>query len=126
MKQIFKNLAPHWRMVLVIVVLLLVQAYCELSLPQYTSDIIDVGIQDGGMEHIVPEKITQERYERILLFMDDQEKALWEETYSVEDGICERKELSEPELDELDQELLLPILIDSQADTEIDALQSGQ
>ena len=58
MKHIFKNLIPYWKSILLIVLLLVVQAYCDLSLPQYTSDIIDTGIQNNGAEHIVPEKIT--------------------------------------------------------------------
>lgn len=58
MKRIFKNLIPYWKTVVVIVLLLVVQAYCDLSLPQYTSNIIDVGIQNSGIAHIVPEKIT--------------------------------------------------------------------
>ena len=59
MKRIFKNLIPYWKTVVVIVLLLVVQAYCDLSLPQYTSNIIDVGIQNSGIAHIVPEKITE-------------------------------------------------------------------
>lgn len=56
MGKLFKNLKPYWKSVLVIVVLLVVQAFCDLSLPQYTSDIIDTGIQNSGVEHILPEK----------------------------------------------------------------------
>ena len=50
MGKLFKNLKPYWKSVLVIVVLLVVQALCDLSLPQYTSDIIDTGIQNSGVE----------------------------------------------------------------------------
>ena len=64
MGKLFKNLKPYWKSVLVIVVLLVVQAFCDLSLPQYTSDIIDTGIQNSGVEHILPEKITAEVPER--------------------------------------------------------------
>ena len=46
MSKIFKNMIPYWKSILVILVLLFVQAWCDLSLPSYTSDIIDVGIQD--------------------------------------------------------------------------------
>ena len=46
MGKLFKNLKPYWKSVLVIFVLLVVQAFCDLSLPQYTSDIIDTGIQN--------------------------------------------------------------------------------
>ena len=58
MGKLFKNLKPYWKSVLVIVVLLVVQAFCDLSLPQYTSDIIDTGIQNSGKNHggRVPER----------------------------------------------------------------------
>ncbi|MBS1338395.1 MAG: hypothetical protein HP047_03875, partial [Lachnospira sp.] len=46
MGRIFKNLVPYWKSVIMILVLLVLQAFCDLSLPQYTSDIIDVGIQN--------------------------------------------------------------------------------
>ena len=63
MGKLFKNLKPYWKSVLMIVVLLVVQAFCDLSLPQYTSDIIDTGIQNSGVEHILPEKITAEEFQ---------------------------------------------------------------
>lgn len=45
----------------------IVQAVCDLSLPAYTSDIIDTGIQNGGIEHTVPEKITKEEFDTAKL-----------------------------------------------------------
>ena len=50
MSKIFKNMLPYWKSILVILMLLFVQAWCDLSLPSYTSDIIDVGIQNSGVE----------------------------------------------------------------------------
>ena len=49
MLNIFPHLAKHWATILAVVVLLLVQANCDLALPSYTSDIVDVGIQQGGV-----------------------------------------------------------------------------
>ena len=46
---------PYWKAVIIIIALLFVQAWCDLSLPAYTSDIIDVGIQNNGVEHVVPQ-----------------------------------------------------------------------
>ena len=60
MGKIFKNMLPYWKWIIVIIAFLVVQANCDLALPQYTSDIIDVGIQNKGIKHILPEKITQE------------------------------------------------------------------
>ena len=64
MGKLFKNLKPYWKSVLMIVVLLVVQAFCDLSLPQYTSDIIDTGIQNSGVEHVLPEAVTKEESRR--------------------------------------------------------------
>ena len=54
MTKIFKQLGRHWAACLAVVVLLIVQAYCDLSLPDYTSKIVDTGIQQGGIESPVP------------------------------------------------------------------------
>ena len=56
-RNVFKNFLPYKKTVFMIMILLVVQAYCMLSLPQYTSDIIDTGIQNKGQKHIVPSKI---------------------------------------------------------------------
>ena len=55
MTKIFKQLARHWAVCLVVFALLFVQAYCDLSLPDYTSRIVDTGIQQGGIESPLPE-----------------------------------------------------------------------
>lgn len=111
MGKLFKNLKPYWKSVLIIVVLLAVQAFCDLSLPQYTSDIIDVGIQNSGVAHILPEKITAEELERAQLFMTDAEKKQWQNAYDGEDRSAD---LSEKDLDELDSDLIVPILLNYQ------------
>ena len=59
MSRIIKNVLPYWKSIVLVFALLIVQAVCDLSLPAYTSDIIDTGIQNGGIEHTVPEKITK-------------------------------------------------------------------
>ena len=51
MSKIFKNMIPYWKSIVIIIALLFVQAWCDLALPSYTSDIIDVGIQNNGVEH---------------------------------------------------------------------------
>ena len=74
MKKIFKNMIPYWKSILVIVAVLVIQAYCDLALPAYTADIIDVGIQNKGIEHILPQEMTSEEYENAQLFMTKEEK----------------------------------------------------
>ena len=86
MSKIFKNLIPYWRMILMILALLMIQAYCDLSLPQYTSDIIDTGIINGGVSYVLPDQITAEEYEYTELFMTEEERQDWEQIYEREDG----------------------------------------
>ena len=52
--QIFRNLKPYWKSVIIIALLLVLQAYCDLSLPDYTSKLIDTGIQNYGIENCGP------------------------------------------------------------------------
>ena len=111
MKRIFANLIPYWKSVILIVLLLMVQAYCDLSLPQYTSDIIDVGIMNSGVEHITPERITAQEYEEAQIFMNDEEKALWQGAYAEDGVFCSRVIDDEEELDALDEKLLTSVAL---------------
>lgn len=112
MVKIFKNMVPYWRTIVMILLLLIVQAYCDLSLPQYTSDIIDVGIINGGISHILPEKITKEEFESAELFMSEEEAASWEDAYEQgTDAVYVRTVQKEEQLDQLDEELLMPLLM---------------
>ena len=86
MSKIFKNLIPYWRWIILIFVFLIAQAYCDLALPAYTSDIIDVGIQDHGIEHILPEEITSEDYQMAQTFMLSDEKEKFTDCYEAQDA----------------------------------------
>lgn len=103
MKQIFGNLKKYWYAVLIIILLLLVQAFCDLSLPDYTSNIIDVGISNSGVEHGVPEYLTEEGYMTVASFMTEEELKEWKEIYNFDEK-NKRYELKETdrwqELDE--------------------------
>ena len=111
MTKIFKNMAPYWYMIVAIVLLLVVQAFGDLSLPQYTSDIIDVGIQNKGVEHILPVKMTEDEYEISQLYMTLKEKKVWKDTYEKkgEYYICKVKD--EEKLDQLDDTFLTAIFL---------------
>ncbi|SCJ92648.1 Putative multidrug export ATP-binding/permease protein SAV1866 [uncultured Eubacterium sp.] len=111
MKRIFKNLIPYWKTIILIVLLLMVQAYCDLSLPQYTSDIIDVGIQNGGVEHITPEKITSKEFREAQIFMNDDEKDLWQSAYTKDGDLYHLNVTDEKKLDDLDGKLLTSIVL---------------
>ena len=111
MKKIFQNMIPYWHMILAIVLLLIVQAYCDLSLPQFTSDMIDVGIMNSGVEHILPEKMTGEEYEYATMFMTEEEKEVWSSCYGEKDSSYRRLIKDEDRLTELDEELLVPVVL---------------
>ena len=111
MTKIFKNMAPYWYMIVAIVLLLIVQAFGDLSLPQYTSDIIDVGIQNKGVEHILPVKMTEDEYEISQLYMTSKEKKIWKDTYEKKGEYYICKVEDEEKLDQLDDTFLTAIFL---------------
>ena len=117
MGKIFKNMLPYWKAVIIIIALLFVQAWCDLSLPSYTSDIIDVGIQNSGVEHIVPEKLTKSEFETAQFIMTDDEADLWKGLYEADGKFYKLKDKSEKELDEADEKLTLPLIMNYQMST---------
>lgn len=95
MFKIMKYLGEFKTSVVAVVLLLILQAYCDLSLPSYTSDIVDVGIEQGGIENAVPEIMRAETLESICLLSG--EDALIRENYRLnEDGSYELQ-AKEPE-----------------------------
>lgn len=87
MLKIMKYLKKSAVSVLAIVILLLVQALCDISLPDYTSKIVNIGIQQGGIENAVPEVIKENELKRLLMFVDDDKKDTVENAYTlVESG----------------------------------------
>lgn len=111
MKQILKNMIPYWKSLIFIILLLIVQAGCDLALPTYTSDIIDVGIQNSGVEHILPEKITAEEYGEAQIFMTEDECSLMDGLYDEEGEVYTLNETDEEMLEEADEALLTPIVL---------------
>lgn len=83
MLKVLSNLKKSWASVLIIVILLCVQAATDLALPDFTSRIVNVGIQYDGIEEAAPEIISAEDMENILLFTDDDEQIL--ENYDLVD-----------------------------------------
>lgn len=114
MGKIFKNMLPYRKAVIVIIALLFVQAWCDLSLPSYTSDIIDVGIQNSGVEHIVPEKLTKSEFKTAQFIMTDDEADLWKGLYKADGEFYKLKDKSSKELDEADEKLNLPLIMNYQ------------
>ena len=91
MKNLFKYAASYWKAMIAIVLILVVQAYCDLSLPAYTSDIVNVGIQQGGIEDEVPRQIATEEMEKLLLFVSEDDQQTVMDAYT-EDNTSYKKE----------------------------------
>lgn len=115
MFRIFRYMKNQWYWIIVVVALLIVQAQCDLSLPDYTSKIIDTGIQNQGIEHGVPERITREEYFNLEMFMTGAEREDWEAIYEeAEPGIYQLKIAKDEEAwSEADSKFRTPILINS-------------
>ena len=105
---------PYWKSIIIIIALLFVQAWCDLSLPSYTSDIIDVGIQNNGVEHVVPETLTAEEFETAEFIMTDEEADLWKSIYEKDGDIYRLQVTSRSELNEIDDTLAVPLIMNYQ------------
>ena len=110
MGKIFKNLKPYWKTTILIIAFLVVQAWCDLALPQYTSDIIDVGIQKSGIEYAMPEKITAEEFETAQTFMTDDEKNIWNDSYK-KDGNTYMINISNKKLEKNSEKLQMALIM---------------
>ena len=104
MIKLMKYLKKSAGYIVLIIGLLFLQAYCDLSLPDYTSKVINVGIQQGGIPDGVPEKMRQSTMENLQIFMDeDTQKEVQDsyvldgDTYELKDGITgdKREELND-------------------------------
>ena len=119
MKNLFKYAASYWKAMIAIVLILFIQAYCDLSLPAYTSDIVNVGIQQGGIEDEIPEQIAQEEMDKLLLFVSEEDgqkvmDAYEEDTTSYEKDAYVLKESvsgDEEQMKELQDILKLPMMM---------------
>ncbi len=96
MLKVLKNLKESWLSVIVIVLLLIVQAAGDLTLPDYTSKIVNIGIQSGGIENPAPEVIRKSEMDNLLIFTEDDEQIL-----------NDYKEISKENLDEKEYEKLV-------------------
>lgn len=110
MGKIFKNLKPYYKSVIVILIFLVIQAWCDLALPQFTSDIIDVGIQKNGIEYSLPESITKEEFEMAEAFMTEDEKEMWNSSYN-ESGDIYKLKISDEDLEKANEKLTMPLVM---------------
>lgn len=125
--QIIKNLKPYWKSVLIIVLLLIVQAYCDLALPDYTSKLIDTGIQNYGIDHCSPLQIPEKAYTVIKGFMDEDDAAVWEKYYEQsDDGIYYMTDDGKDHIDEIDQACMEPMMMYYYPYTMVDSDEDNQ
>ena len=125
--QIIKNLKPYWKSVLIIVLLLIVQAYCDLALPDYTSKLIDTGIQNYGIDHCSPLQIPEKAYTIIKGFMDEDDVMVWEKYYEQsDDGIYRMTDDGKDHIDEIDQACMEPMMMYYYPYTMVDSDEDNQ
>ena len=82
MGKLFKFLKPYTAAVAAIICILVVQAYCDLSLPTYTSDIVNVGIQQGGIDETVPDTISKKDLNHLLLLVPSDRQKIVKNAYT--------------------------------------------
>ena len=110
MLKMFRYVKDKWYYIVLIIALLFLQASCDLALPDYTSKIVNVGIQQKGIEDGVPDEIRESSMERLFLFMDSEERAYVEESYTLESGIYVRNKTDAERRERLNQIFGVPML----------------
>ena len=115
MGKIFKQLARHWAACLAVVALLFVQAYCDLSLPDYTSRIVDTGIQQGGIESPLPETVRQSTLDTLSLLMSEEDADALQNAYGYylqDNGVLKlRSDLTDAERTALEEAVTTPDIV---------------
>lgn len=110
--RFLKNFKGHMPMVCIIVAFLFVQAMCDLSLPNYTADLIDVGINNSGIEYATPKEISADTYKQIMMWMTDKEADKWQNAYELKDnGNYKLKDESKKNIEKLDETFSKPIFV---------------
>lgn len=115
--RIIKNLAQHKLVVLLIVVLLCVQAACDLALPNYTSDIVDTGIQQQGVQDVAAEQLTGRTHDLVAMMLPEPEEQMFADAYAQnEDGTYSLTESGKRDRAALDDAMALPMTVTCYAD----------
>lgn len=116
LKKLLKHFKPAIIPIIFVVILLVIQAYCDLSLPTYMSNIVNVGIQQSGIETVTPDKAPKSEMDKIELFMDKNDKDFVNSQYKSEkyknkDILVLKENISDKNADKLDDKLTKPMLI---------------
>ena len=115
--RIIKNLAQHKLVVLLIVVLLCVQAACDLALPNYTSDIVDTGIQQQGVQDVAAEQLTERTHDLVVMMLPESDEQMFADAYAQnEDCTYSLTESGKRDRAALDDAMALPMTVTCYAD----------
>ena len=108
MFKVLKFAKKLWYVMIFILLLLVVQVFCELTLPDYTSDIVDVGIQNKGVEYPIPEEMSEETYHNLGMFLTDVQKNTVDQYYKheKEEYVADLNSLKEDERTNLEDSML--------------------
>ncbi|MGN0323777.1 MAG: ABC transporter ATP-binding protein [Oliverpabstia sp.] len=101
MRKLMRYLKRSAGFIVMIVLLLFLQAYCELSLPSYTSNIVNVGIQQKGIEDGVPKQMRKETMEHLKLFMDEEDQEKVSASYKQKDDSYQLEKIDDETRTEL-------------------------
>ena len=111
MLKMLHYMKERWHYIVMIILLLFVQAFCDLSLPDYTSKIVNVGIQQKGIEDGVPDTLRKESMEQISLFLEEEDSEKVKASYEEDGDIYRLKEITREEREELNQILGIPEMV---------------
>ena len=111
MKQLFKYIKRYILIIILVIIFLFIQAMCDLKLPDYTSKIVDIGISQNGIENNIPKKILKEDFEKLLIFMDEEDIKTINDKYEQKEDIYEIKTLTKEEQDKISKILINPEII---------------
>lgn len=110
MIKMFHYMKERWYYIVLIIALLFLQANCNLALPDYTSKIVNIGIQQKGIEDGVPEKIREESMEKLFLFMEDKDVDTVKDAYTLKGDIYKLKEINKDEREKLNSIFGMPMM----------------
>ena len=110
MIKMFHYMKERWYYIVLIIALLFLQANCDLALPDYTSKIVNIGIQQKGIEDGVPEKIREESMEKLFLFMEDKDVDTVKDAYTLKGDIYKLKEINKDEREKLNSIFGMPMM----------------
>ena len=122
MLKMFRYVKDKWYFIVLIILLLFLQASCDLALPDYTSKIVNVGIQQKGVVDGVPNQIREESMKKLFLFMSDEEQEFIESIYTLENEEYTLNDIDKEQREDANKYFGVPMLVVSGMSKESDEL----